>query len=258
MTALSSPFNLCRLSVVALALALPGPASTAAETPIGPEVASVLKKMSEKLSSAKQFTYSAERTIAASRMQGHDKPQSAEVTGALKRPDKLKVFVTGPTEDRQFYFDGKKMTVFDKKMTVYGEIECEGPIDQAIEKIAAKHGFFPPLSDFLVSDPYEALTADVTSANLLSNEEIEGEKCFRMGFTQEGLDWELWVAQSDHLPRKLLINAAGASDNPALEAVISDWNLKAKLADSEFEFIPPEGAENVQHRTVEEAAGGSE
>jgi len=256
MNVLSRPGPLLRTAACLLAalLAPPSPSSASEET-IAPEVDTILQEMAGKLADAKALTYSAERTLAASRLPGHDRPQSAEIEVAVKRPHRMKVLVKGPAEDRAFHFNGRTMTVFDRKMTVYGEIACEGTIDEAVEKVAAGHGFYPPLADFLVSDPYRALAAEVTSATLLPGDEVDGEECDRMEFTQEGLEWELWVAKSDRLPRRIVVNVTGSADNPALDATMTDWNLKADLADSEFDFLPPEGAEKVEHRTSEDAEG---
>ena len=64
-----------------------------------------------------------------------------------------------------------------------------------------------------------------------------------MAFTQETIDWQVWVEDSGTpVPRKVVIVYKNVKSVPRFTAELSDWNFSPKLSKSLFEFTPPEGA----------------
>lgn len=108
----------------------------------------------------------------------------------------------------------------------------------------------------------------VTKAELVGEEEVDGEKCWRLAFEQEGFSWELWIAKGEQpLPRKATAKpdlSARAEQMPeqmkdmSMDVLIEfkDWDLEPDFADEDFTFDPPADAEKVE--SFLEGMGGSD
>jgi len=71
-------------------------------------------------------------------------------------------------------------------------------------------------------------------------------KCHHLAFRQEGIDWQIWIEDSDQaLPRKLVITLKEQPGHPQYLALIDKWNLTPDAPDSAFEFTPPAGAKRI-------------
>ena len=76
--------------------------------------------------------------------------------------------------------------------------------------------------------------------------EIDGVSCHHLAFTQENLDWEIWIEDGPRpLPRKLLINYKSEPGSPRYAARLSAWDLQPRLSDAYFQFHPPAGASKI-------------
>ncbi len=71
--------------------------------------------------------------------------------------------------------------------------------------------------------------------------------------TGEIADADVWIAITDHLPRKFVATFKDREGSPQLTVDFSDWNLAATLEESTFVFDPPRDAEKIVMTTVDEA-----
>jgi hypothetical protein len=115
-----------------------------------------------------------------------------------------------------------------------------------LDGLQEKYGFTPPVTDFLVQDPYADLTRGAQSGRLAGHESIGGEDCTHLSFTEADADWELWLASSDQLPRKFVLTQKNMSGQPRLEVVFTRWDLAPRLEAGTFTFKPPQGAERIE------------
>src|SRR5208282_3485505 len=104
----------------------PPPASQgekATATAPEPDPLQILQKMCDFLKSQQQFTYKAE--VADDQVYYGDKKLQYEIAMEtfVRRPDRLRVNAEGDLIDKQFYLDGKTMTLYDKDHNVYGTLE---------------------------------------------------------------------------------------------------------------------------------------
>ena len=148
------------LSWQATAQTSPGAPRTSAAIP-APQVAEaadrLLKQMGAYIGSAEQFTFRAAITFDHVLPSGQKVQFAANENVALQRPDRLYVEWTGDLGNRQFWYDGKKVTIYDFDTIFYGTDTAPPAIDGTLDKLVNQLNFTPPLVDFLYSDPYKSL-----------------------------------------------------------------------------------------------------
>lgn len=212
---------------------------------IEPAADELLRKMSDKLAGAKQFTVAGERTQDNVMEEDSDKG-TAKFEIDVQRPSGLKGKVMGDGTARTLFFDGQQATLLDENNNIYASVALAGTNEEMLDALHEKYGFAPPLVDFMVPDPYANLTRDVLSGREQGKETVNGAECRHLAFQQENTDWELWIAESDLLPRKFVIGGRDKQGAPQLTVVFTQWDLAPKLSAGSFSFKPPQGAEKTE------------
>ena len=77
-------------------------------------------------------------------------------------------------------------------------------------------------------------------------EEVGETACTHLKFKQEELEWELWVANKDQLPRKFVIHFVHLDGKPKIEVNFAKWELDADLKDVEYAFDPPNDFQKIE------------
>src|SRR5690606_11513477 len=112
------------------------------------------------------------------------------------------------------------------------------------------------LLDLISPDPAERLLSNVTAAEYVGREEIEGKAYHRCRFNQEQFNWDIWIA-ADGEPRILQIVPDMSKQLERLPEEMrkdfkmemslkfTNWNFAPTIEDSLFTFTPPADAEKV-------------
>lgn len=234
------------LTVVAVMAAWTSEGSAQVE----PAASKAVRQMSDTLASAQNFSFAGTRTLDASLVPlPGPKPARfvSKVQAAVSRPDKFLFKVKGSEDARQFYFDGSKFTLLDARAKSYaGVLTKSVNIDQLLGHLQTKWGFMPPVADFIMSNPYKMLMDDVRTGRVVGTE-IEGfSRSLHLAFTQDTVDWDLWISEKEHLPRKLVIVFKKRKGSPKFQFEFEEWNLKANLPAKTFEFAPPGGFKEME------------
>ena len=79
-------------------------------------------------------------------------------TIALRRPGGVVTNVDGDTAQRNAWFDGKTVTVLDRKHNRYAVVDTPDDIDEMLDYVAEEFDIVFPLADILHSDVYRSLT----------------------------------------------------------------------------------------------------
>jgi hypothetical protein len=154
---------------------------------------------------------------------------------------------TGDTLHRSSWYDGRSLTVLNKKRLVYATVEVPGTVDAVLDKIAQDYQVVIPLSDFLYSDPYATLMDGVLSGAYLGMHQAAGVPCHHLAFAQEDSQWQIWIdAGPRPLPRKFAIAYVDEPGVPQYQATFRRWVLDPKLSEESFRFKPPEGAKRIE------------
>ena len=105
--------------------------------------------MSDYIGSADQFTFHADISFDHVLPSGQKLQFSAAEDVALQRPGQLYVEWQGDLGDRQFWYDGKSITLSDPATPFYATEAAPPDIDNMLDGLVPRIDFAPPLADFL-------------------------------------------------------------------------------------------------------------
>ena len=149
--------------------AAPGasPPAASAATPVVAEQADrLLKQMSDYIGSAEQFTFHADISFDHVLPSGQKLPYSAIEDVTLRRPGRLYVEWHGDLGDRQFWYDGKSVTLYDPAAPFYATDAAPPDIDSMLDSLVPRLGFCPTAGGFSVPRPVPKRSAQGAVWNL--------------------------------------------------------------------------------------------
>jgi hypothetical protein len=206
----------------------------------------LLRQMSHKLGQAKNLNFKVERKLDAALVEGRNVPESSVIEISVSRPGKFQAKSDSIDNVRQIFFNGESLSIYDQTMKLYATAPVNGTIDEAVAKIDEIYGFTPPLAEFILSDPYGALSRQIKTRAYKGTENIAGVECHHVSFTADEADSELWIGTADLLPHKLVATFKNREGNPQLQAVFSSWNLAPTLDDKMFTFVAANDVEKIE------------
>jgi len=228
------------------------------KTNTSPQAERALRAACQYLAEAPFFSLTAEIWREHVTESGQKLQFSRTVTFEVKRPDRLHVEIRSPHSERGFWYEGKSLTVLDRKRNLFSTASMPGTLDAALDKAHDQFGIDLPLIDLAVSDPYTSATAKVLKESYYGLAPVLGVDCHHLAFTQENIDWQMWIQNGPQpLIRKLVITHKNEEGAPEFTALITRWDLTARISDSDFVFEPPRGATKVEMRQ-DRAEGGQD
>lgn len=216
------------------------------ESRIDPTATTILKRMTSFLSNAKQFKVKTENTLEYL-LDGHriDIDVSSDVI--ISRPNKIKADRIGKLVDQHFYYNGKELTLFHPETNFYATEPVPDNYLDLFRYMAEKFKFAVPISDLILKDAYPLLMEEVELAVYLGRSRINGVICDQVLFSRPGVDFQLWVAASDKpYPYKYVITDTSTTDHLSIRTTTTDWDFNPEIKESDFTFIPSEGAEKIE------------
>jgi hypothetical protein len=221
----------------------------------------LLRQMSEKLAQTKSLSFKVDRKLDAALVEERNVAENTQIEISVSRPGKFQAKSNGKDNVRHLFFDGQTLSLYDETMKLYATVPVAGTIDEAVAKIDEKYGFTPPLAEFILSDPYKALSQHIKSKAYKGKENISGVECHHLTLGGEVADSELWIGVADLLPHKLVATFKDREGSPQLQADFSSWNLAPTFDDKMFALVAPPDAEKIEMITEaqmkEAAAKGS-
>ncbi len=229
----------------------PTPAATAPE----PDPREVLQKMCEFLKSQPQFSFKAEVTDDQVYYGGKKLQYGMDMELLMRRPDHLRVNAEGDLVRKQFYYDGKNITLYDKEQNVYGTMAAPPEIEGALEKANKDFGLRVALSDLASPKLCDLLREHIKHALYVGLHKVRGVPCHHLSFdTGPAAQLQVWVDAGDKpVPCKIVLTHKELPGSPQWTACLSDWNFSPQLTDDSFAFTPPEGAEKIKFLPVKAA-----
>jgi hypothetical protein len=223
--------------------------------PATPQPEKILQQMCDFLKSAKQFSYKAEVTDDQVYTAGKKLQFAFDLEAYVQRPDKVRINAAGDLENKQFIYNGKTITLYDKSYKHYAVMEAPATIDAAMEKANQEYGLRISLVDLAESNTCGLMTKGVKHALYVGEGVVRGVKCHHLAFDTDDIQWQIWIdAGGKPLIRKLLINQKKLPAAPQWTAYITDWNFSPQLADSLFAFTPPPGVTKTRFVSLKEMA----
>jgi len=221
----------------------------------GPQPEKVLRETCDFLKSLKKFSFKAEVTDDQVYRGGKKLQFSFDLEAFVQRPDKLRINAEGDMENKQFFYDGSTITLYDTSRNVYASIGVPATIDGALDKAHKEFGLRVALADLAASEACDLMAKGVASGLYVGLHQVRGVKCHHLAFDRPDVHWQIWIDAGDKpLPRKIVITQKKLQDSPQWTASISDWNFSPQFDDALFVFTPPKGASKIKFVPIQQAA----
>jgi hypothetical protein len=231
------------------------PKAAAPPPAVDPKADEALKRMGAALANAKSFTFKSHSTVDQALDNGQAVQTARNQQVAVRRPNGVAAVVDGDLEELNFWYDGKKVTIVNRRANTVGETDAPGNIDAMFDMLAEKFGLVVPLADLLFGDPYKTLMAGARSGTYIGTGYVFETKCDHLAFRQPGVDWQVWIEQgANPVPRKVVITYKELPARPQYTSYLSDWNLNADVKDEQFTPKIPQGAKKVEFGPAAPAA----
>jgi hypothetical protein len=219
---------------------------------IDPKANEILKHMGDYLKSANQYTFRAHSTFEKVSPSGQKIQYGETQDVSVRRPDRLHAVIQGDLVSNRFWYDGKSMAMLDTRLNIFATTETPTDIDSTLVFAANKYGITAPLGDLVISDPYTSLIENVKSGTYVGLHTIDGVKCHHLAFTQENIDWQIWIEEGRmQVPRKVVITYKHAEGMPQYTSQLLEWNFSPHLPDTVFAFVVPVNAEEIEFLPIE-------
>jgi hypothetical protein len=224
---------------------------------IDPQADAALRKMSTTLGEARFFSFHSATTMDEPVETGHLAQFSRSSEVAVHRPNEVYIRTEMGNDIWTLWYQGTSLTLLDQVGNAYATAKVPGRIDAMLDAAARQHGLTVPLGDFLISDPYKALTARALTGKYIGRFDIGGTKCDQLLFTHDALDWQIWIdAGTQAVPRKIVIDYKRLPGRPQFAAELSDWNLAGPSDASQFKPVLPKDAKQVELKELLSEAEG--
>ena len=231
------------------------PPAKADAVAIEPKALALLKDMSETLAKAGSMSFTVRRAFDEPAANGQPLFYMVSSDVALQRPDKLKIITAGDGPASEFYYDGKEMVLFMPEANLAAIDTAPPKLDDMLEAAYTKAGLYFPFVDFIVADPYAAITEGLTSAFVMGKSKIVGGvETDIVAIDNGNIQAQIWIGSADKLPRLVWLNPSKTVEKPRSMLEFSNWKLGAPMAAEAFhseaaakagrmKFAPPADAE---------------
>ena len=245
--------------LIALFLAWAGLASIAAAqevTNIDPRAEQLLHDACQYLAQAPFFSLTAEIWREHVNDAGQKLQFSRSMEMEVMRPNRLHAEVYSPHSARGFWYDGKSLSILDRKRNLFSSAPMPATLDEALDVAHDQFAVDLPMIDLAVSDPFTNAMAKVLSARYFGLAPAMGFNCHHLAFTQPNIDWQVWIQDGPRpFIRKFVITHKNEPGAPEFTGLVREWNMTDRIAGSDFVFQPPEGALKVQMLKTSGQAG---
>ena len=227
-------------------------ATTNAPSPALAEPADrLLKEMGAYIGSANEFAFHADVTFDHVLPSGQKLQFAAAEEVVLQRPGRVYVEWNSDLGARQFWYDGKSVTLYDPAMPFYASEAAPPEIDNMLAQLLPKLDFVPPLSDFLYRDPNKTVRGNIQYGFDIGQNDVNGKTCRTLAFVEKDIDWQIWIENGPQpTPCKLVITYKNQPAQPQFTAVFSDWDFAPRIDEAVFTPELPPGTQKIPFATV--------
>jgi hypothetical protein len=248
-------WRLCAAGALALSALLPqatsaaatqksSPAATA-EPKVEPESLKALERMGTYLRTLGAFELKSDTTEDAVLDNGQKVKFAGTVDYKVRRPNSFLITTSDDRRVRQFYYDGKKFTVYSPRMGFYATVAAPPTIRELLKVVYEKYDVELPLEDLfrwgLQNDRRDQLDSGV----VVGPAKIDGQDADQYAFREGNIDWQIWIARGNKpLPLRAVLTTTSDPSMPEYTASLH-WNTGATFSDDTFAFKPPAKAKPI-------------
>jgi hypothetical protein len=244
------------LALLGLLLAS-GPAQGAGVQPAAaePDPMVLTQRMCDYLKSLNQFSWRAEVLDDQVYYGGKKLQYGIEMETYVRRPDKLRVNAEGDLVNKQFFFNGRTITLYDKNDNVYGTLDVPPNIEGALDKANKDFGLRVALTDLASPQLWDHVSKKTEHSLYVGLHKVRGVPCHHLAFDGADVHIQVWIDAGDKpLPRKVVFTRKKMEGSPEWVAFLTDWNTSAQLGDSLFNFMAPKGVHKIKFVPVNQPA----
>ena len=211
----------------------------------------VVRQMCDYLKSLKEFSFKGEVTDDHTFSAGNKLQFAFDLEGYVKRPDKIRLNAKGDLQNKEFFYDGKAITIYDTVKKVYATASMPPTIDEALAKANSDYGLRLIVAELAKTNLFEEITKGVKDGVYVGEGTVFGVKCQHVAFDKGKTVVQLWVEASDKpVLRKAVLTYKDVDFSPQWTLYLTEWNVFPQLADNLFTFSPPQGAEKIDFMAV--------
>ena len=211
----------------------------------------VVRQMCDYLKSLKEFSFKGEVTDDHTFSAGNKLQFAFDLEGYVKRPDKIRLNAKGDLQNKEFFYDGKAITIYDTVKKVYATASMPPTIDEALTKANNDYGLRLIVAELAKTNLFEEITKGVKDGVYVGEGTVFGVKCQHVAFDKGKTVVQLWVEASDKpVLRKAVLTYKDVDFSPQWTLYLTEWNVSPQLADNLFTFSPPQGAEKIDFMAV--------
>ena len=217
-----------------------------------PEAMAALDKMGAALRKLNSFAMRADTTSEEVLSSGQKLQFTGTVAMTIRRPDGLRASIHTSRQDREIYYDGKKVTVFSPSLGYYAKFDAPPTLKETLKVAADKYGLEIPLADLAMWGTDPELNARIQTAFRVGEDLVAGKICTHYALRQPGVDWQIWLDEAGNgLPCRLLITNRLDPSMPQYSATYS-WLTSFSQAPGTFTFAPPKGTHQISIATIQD------
>jgi len=240
-------------SAVCISLLAVSSASRAEDKPsIEPRAERILNAAVAHLLASKSFMFRGELTTEKQLSGGQGIEYVGTVEVAVRRPDRIWTRVEGEQGRKSNWYDGKNFTHLMADSNMYASWPAPPTTDEFLDKMREKLGFQPPLSGLMRQDLDKEIVKGVRTGFYVGEAVVQGVKCSHLAFSQENMEWQLWIEDGVPVLRRLVLTYKKRPGAPKLTVTFTDWDFNALLSDAVFAFVPPPGATRIEFEIVKQ------
>ena len=229
-------------------------ASAGADPAIDQRALDLLKKMSDTITAAKTVRFQARSMVPVRAPNGVWINLYGISEVIMQGQGSLFASTGGDLAPHDFYFDGKTVTMYSPDKNLYAVKNAPATIDELIEEAYREEGKSFPYADLLLSDPYAVLTDGLTRAIYVGQSTIvplsgtKGVKTDHLFFSNKGVDWQIWIDVTDHLPRLVYATYLDMANEPSYSVEMGGWKLDEPVSADTFAFKNSTNAAKVEYK----------
>jgi len=192
-------------------------------------------------------------------MEGMKQEITSTYAFAMERPNKLVLRHVRGMAGNTVVCDGKRLVIYAGVVNQYEDKAAPKGFETLFQASGPMTGNMLFLDNLLRDDIYAAIMEGVNELTYAGKEQVEGQECHRLKFSQNEFDWDLWVTTGDHPAVIRVLSdmsksvAAGNEEPSAAKGMkmevlnrFSGWQGDPELSADTFVFKPPEGAKKTE------------
>ena len=210
------------------------------------EAIKVLKQMDAYTDSLDKFVIKAESYLDASIGESLVISNAYETRVSVIRAQSLHSVSKSGSQTNEIYLQKGALTIYSGEQKFYTRTQVPEPLDDGLKFALEELDVETPLYDLLlVNSLDELMTPGIEAIYVTGDTSIRGVDCHHILLSGPLVDMQIWVEKGGKpVPRRTLMTYRRGEGMPRHE-VFLEWTPVDGFSESEFEFVPPDGATEI-------------